>query len=356
MRGATLYQVRQIHTYAFQSTHPLRGATYFNIDLTADDGLFQSTHPLRGATLDGHSDGRGLGISIHAPLAGCDGDRGAYSFGGIHFNPRTPCGVRHGRGLRALCVPSRFQSTHPLRGATPPSLFHLRRRKDFNPRTPCGVRPIASGSGLSLARFQSTHPLRGATPASGKTTYVAQHISIHAPLAGCDFEILVCFPLSIAISIHAPLAGCDKCRCCMRSRSMPFQSTHPLRGATRTAAGITKIIRISIHAPLAGCDRAMAVADCKPIVISIHAPLAGCDVVHFAPYIFALKFQSTHPLRGATCRSALEERGQFISIHAPLAGCDIYARYSSDRQTISIHAPLAGCDSENAQNFLRILR
>lgn len=24
--------------------------------------------------------------------------------------------------------------------------------------------------------------------------------------------------------------------------------------------------------------------------------------------------------------------------------------------SISIHAPLAGCDSENAQNFLRILR
>ena len=55
----------------FQSTHPLRGATY-TVYLLILSRLFQSTHPLRGAT----------SLSEYAP------------------------------------TPSIFQSTHPLRGAT----------------------------------------------------------------------------------------------------------------------------------------------------------------------------------------------------------------------------------------------
>ena len=58
----------------FQSTHPLRGATY-TVYLLILSLLFQSTHPLRGATgrrPRGHLDGN---ISIHAPLAGCDAHR-----------------------------------------------------------------------------------------------------------------------------------------------------------------------------------------------------------------------------------------------------------------------------------------
>ncbi len=36
-----------------------------------------------------------LGISIHAPRAGCDGEPVGEHFGsGRDFNPRTPCGVR----------------------------------------------------------------------------------------------------------------------------------------------------------------------------------------------------------------------------------------------------------------------
>ena len=46
-----------------------------------------------------------------------------------------------------------------------------------------------------------------------------------------------------------------------------------------------------------------------------------------------------------------------MTIHAPLAGCDNNAyAWGNTTEGISIHAPLAGCDSENAQNFLRILR
>ena len=167
---------------------------------------FQSTHPLRGATGQ---------ISTKAARS-------------ANFNPRTPCGVR----LTAV-----------------PKTTVL---DNFNPRTPCGVRPIEAGRDVSIISFQSTHPLRGAT------LYIAS-----------------VFP-QLTISIHAPLAGCDRCGsqqghgrdhfnprtpCGVRPVSTSstvgapiFQSTHPLRGATKVVVVVVGIDGISIHAPLAGCD------------------------------------------------------------------------------------------------------
>ena len=60
-----------------------------------EDPAFQSTHPVRGAT------SLWLGRRRQSK----------------HFNPRTPCGVRPSRRV-SLSQPSRFQSTHPVRGAT----------------------------------------------------------------------------------------------------------------------------------------------------------------------------------------------------------------------------------------------
>ena len=60
-----------------------------------------------------------LSSSIHAPLAGCDLDRS-----------QTP-----------MLYWRRFQSTHPLRGATTGRIKHdTGNTGNFNPRTPCGVR------------------------------------------------------------------------------------------------------------------------------------------------------------------------------------------------------------------------
>ena len=58
--------------WIFQSTHPLRGATTVQSKLDAEVE-FQSTHPLRGATYIPRVVGQAVNISIHAPLAGCDG-------------------------------------------------------------------------------------------------------------------------------------------------------------------------------------------------------------------------------------------------------------------------------------------
>ena len=79
---------------------------------------------------------------------------------------------------------------------------------------------------------------------------------------------------------------------------------------------------ISIHAPLAGCDDRHQVNQSANVIISIHAPLAGCDQTTKDTDSPADQFQSTHPLRGATEKSAHRSNSSLISIHAPLAGCD----------------------------------
>ena len=57
-------------------------------------------------------------------------------------------------------------------------------------------------------------------------------ISIHAPREGCD-TVEDVFAKSIGISIHAPREGCDGNGSAERVMEQVFQSTHPVRGATR---------------------------------------------------------------------------------------------------------------------------
>ncbi len=137
-RGATMYRLSGCSTSIFQSTHPSRGAT-IRAGRTAENRTFQSTHPSRGATVSLYFGLPGCGISIHAPLTGCDLER-----------------------LSRFC-----------------------RYPHFNPRTPHGVRQDAAIARMRLRKFQSTHPSRGATFSGSSLLYLRQ-ISIHAPLTGCD--------------------------------------------------------------------------------------------------------------------------------------------------------------------------
>ena len=176
------------------------------------------------------------------------------------------------------------------------------------------------------------------------------------------------------ISIHAPLAGCDAGKVGGIDWDAIFQSTHPLRGATNFPGILYRGQRISIHAPLAGCDDMKKEAFAEPDIsihaplagcdvwkkfdaycysISIHAPLAGCDMVFLLFLMLILLFQSTHPLRGATCLDVPIFCGVYISIHAPLAGCDKDIKRVNLCRDISIHAPLAGCDRSHLSHIIK---
>ena len=167
--------------------------------------------------------------------------------------------------------------------------------------------------------FQSTRPLRGATPTAGAQRQ-GTGISIHAPLAGRDVRGGCSLNWEF-ISIHAPLAGRDKERF-ITAGPPEFQSTRPLRGATgQDRTGVGGGLYFNPRAPC-GARRVYPHAGDRAESISIHAPLAGRDRAR--PYRCRWRplFQSTRPLRGATSLSALCPPPPGISIHAPLAGRD----------------------------------
>ena len=126
--------------------------------------------------------------------------------------------------------------------------------------------------------------------------------------------------------------------------SFPFQSTHPMRDATklsqpplhgnlyfnpRIPCGMRlllskrafKSLPISIHASHAGCDRVVRFYF-NHFLISIHASHAGCDIAQLFLGMFLIKFQSTHPMRDATFIADFICPATIISIHASHAGCD----------------------------------
>ena len=152
-----------------------------------DGKLFQSALPLRGATTRRWHVSIARLISIRAPLAGSDFRTDSkVHIVSAYFNPRSPCGERLSQsdGI-ARCA--KFQSALPLRGAT----------RDY--RTAL-IRDIL---------FQSALPLRGATCCQG-TRRTGKSISIRAPLAGSDGDIVAVNNRKLGISIRAPLAGSDR--------------------------------------------------------------------------------------------------------------------------------------------------
>ena len=213
---------------------------------------FQSTHPVRGATLQEQADAKKQeDISIHAPRAGCDPKPCRGSSGARDFNPRTPCGVR--------LDPARI------------SCFCA----NFNPRTPCGVRPHQSTTAHKMGDFNPRTPCGVRLTPQTALAYMLD-ISIHVPRAGCDLHLDL-HGLVFVISIHVPRAGCDRSSVHSSLISGSFQSTYPVRGATRQRYRHDHPAHISIHVPRAGCDRPRSSCPDPARAISIHVPRAGCD-------------------------------------------------------------------------------
>ena len=115
----------------------------------------------------------------------------------IH-TPRTGCDIK---GRRAKNFSPLFQSTHPVRVATPATRAFFIARLCFNPRTPTGCDTILI------------------------FTFFLFRVSIHAPLRGATCHHTFLFNL-LNVSIHAPLRGATQ-----RVKPNPtigkFQSTHP---------------------------------------------------------------------------------------------------------------------------------
>ena len=304
--------------------------------------MFQSTLPVRGATLsplDDYNRRRGFNprspcgerrkwyfyasiscsVSIHAPRAGSDisnaicigfadrfnprspcGERrarvGALRRARRRFNPRSPCGERHHSNCCAV-LPSPFQSTLPVRGATLSRLPLHPDRPCFNPRSPCGERPRSANFAYGAGLFQSTLPVRGATiahrdnadivrfqstlPVRGATGHRMHSqrrpdVSIHAPRAGSDMSRI--YPCTYtAVSIHAPRAGSDTFRTTGNKTHSSFNPRSPC-GERPPRRFLTRV-RANRFNPRSPCGERRRVRPRKPCgdAVSIHAPRAGSD-------------------------------------------------------------------------------
>ena len=148
----TLGRVRQERENAltfcnwFQFTHPGKGATYAHGDNQRTRAKFQFTHPGKGATKF---------LCHRLIIMWC-------------FNSRTL-----GRVRLALCAISQDGVCR------------------FNSRTLGRVRPPSPCNSLPPTRFQFTHPGKGATGGQVHRR-CALPVSIHAPWEGCDSVVQSC--------------------------------------------------------------------------------------------------------------------------------------------------------------------
>ena len=211
LAGCDLYKVLQAHTAQISIHAPLAGRDNVVKDPYYAVAEFQSTRPLRGATaICSKTLAAPFNFNPRTPC-GVRRCRAWYTRIGMrYFNPRTPCGVR----LLPLCIWLFLViiSIHaPLAGCDHSQTPCTARNRYFNPRTPCGVRPRSTRRcRFPDPRFQSTHPLRGATAMMSHPPRGIVFQSTH-PLRGATRQNEPLF-IQVCISIHAPLAGCDRGR------------------------------------------------------------------------------------------------------------------------------------------------
>ena len=220
----------------FQSTRPIRGATWGMVCRSGMVSYFNPRAPY-GARQHGFLAAQVFKpISIHAPHTGrdrrCDGDCFMVTIISIHA-PHT--GRDHGL-QRQLLRQEGFQSTRPIRGATPFLYTLPLPRLYFNPRAPYGARR------QTVLRRPCGWIISIHAPHTGRDRYTLhprtapQRISIHAPHTGRDSSCRTTGAgFCTNFNPRAPY-GARLCFCFALVIRLIFQSTRPIRGATKGSA------------------------------------------------------------------------------------------------------------------------
>ena len=167
-------------------------------------------------------------------------------------------------------------------------------------------------------------------------------ISIHAPRAGRDRGFYH-FQRGCGISIHAPRAGRDNYKTGQIRRYKDFNPRAPC-GARRNLIQKTTVTKVfQSTRPVRGATRFPVSLDTWPMNFNPRAP-CGARLTSPKMMMAGERFQSTRPVRGATDSQVQGHRWHRISIHAPRAGRDLLQDQPCKLSFISIHAPRAGRD------------
>ena len=169
-------------------------------------------------------------ISIHAPRVGGDAAIPGTPAAGRYFNPRPPCGGRHGQG-QAAHRKLQFQSTPPVWGATLTLQDGYTWAGLFQSTPPVWGATSAFSSWVKVFfAFQSTPPVWGATE-QRRHPGPQDCISIHAPRVGGDARAAWSRPCGRYFNPRPPCGGRHTSEP-VKVFSMIFQSTPPVWGAT----------------------------------------------------------------------------------------------------------------------------
>ena len=174
---------------------------------------------------------------------------------------------------------------------------------------------------------------------------VAEHvISIHAPHTGRDLHLIPEVRLGRPISIHAPHTGRDRSAVSLPRSFTVFQSTRPIRGATRPPPWRPELwTDFNPRAPYGARLRLLDCAAGSPD-ISIHAPHTGRDC---RPHRCRLQAADFNPRAPYGARRLCPNRAPWWNNFNPRAPYGARLRLStpmSYSREISIHAPHTGRD------------
>ena len=169
-------------------------------------------------------------ISIHTPHAGSDGRRSRTAQSRTDFNPHSPCGERPAL-IWTSTTNCLFQSTLPMRGATPAFRYVRGCTINFNPHSPCGERLPQRHPHSASGKYFNPHSPCGERPPSAPVSPLRPEFQSTLPMRGATYAVCHAVP-----------------------RRRGFQSTLPMRGATIAGHRHRAVGHISIHTPHAGSD------------------------------------------------------------------------------------------------------
>ena len=240
-------------------------------------------------------------------------------FAHANFNPRAPYGARLSRRPWARWPPH-FNPRAPY-GARRPDRWRSCGPAYFNPRAPYGAR-------LQVQILIRTDKI----------------ISIHAPHTGRDWLMVPGILYTWEFQSTRPIRGATRSCWTPAAQSWHFnprapygarhrnyvaprltelfQSTRPIRGATGDVCRLHSCADISIHAPHTGRDFSRFWILCSSIQFQSTRPIRGATTPTAGRPANSRKFQSTRPIRGATTTRPHSITSKEISIHAPHTGRD----------------------------------
>ena len=133
--------------------------------------------------------------------------------------------------------------------------------------------------------------------------------------------------------------------------SAGFQSTPPVKAATRTSTAAHPQMRISIHAAREGGDRTISCDMLRSQIFQSTPPVKAATIKFYLLPSLDRTFQSTPPVKAATLLFQLVAAKTVFQSTPPVKAATFASVFKrSIQQTISIHAAREGGDTYRPQS------